>query len=74
VAGVADQVTIMIGPAAESLTKLSPEKPFDLVFIDADKVFNSIYFSAAKQLVRKGGVIVGLSLISSTILRRIFVD
>ena len=52
----------MIGPAAESLAKLNPEEPFDLVFIDADKASNSIYFSDAKRLVRKGGVIVSLSL------------
>ena len=71
VAGVADQVTVMIGPAAESLLKLSPEEPFDLVFIDADKASNSTYFSEAKRLVRKGGVIVGLSVISLTVLRRL---
>jgi predicted O-methyltransferase YrrM len=59
-AGVADQVTIVIGPAAESLAKLSSEEPYDLVFIDADKPSNPIYFSEAKRLVRKGGVIVGL--------------
>ena len=61
--GVDNKVTIMIGRAAESLTKLSSEEPFDLlVFIDADKASNSIYFSEAKRLVRKGGIIVGLSL------------
>jgi predicted O-methyltransferase YrrM len=63
-AGVADQVTVVIGPAAESLTKLSSKEPFDLIFIDADKASNPIYFSEAKRLVRKGGVIVGLSLIA----------
>ena len=60
-AGVDNKITVMIGPAAESLTKLSSEEPFDLVFIDADKASNSIYFSEAKRLVRKGGIIVGLS-------------
>jgi predicted O-methyltransferase YrrM len=38
--------------------KLSHEEPFDLVFIDADKPSNSIYFSEAKKkkrLVRKVG-------------------
>ena len=58
-AGVADQVTIVIGPAAESLKKLRHEEPFDLIFIDADKASNSVYFSEAKRLVKKGGVIVG---------------
>ena len=52
----------MIGPAAESLAKLGPEVSYDLVFIDADKPSNPHYFSEAKRLVRKGGVIVRLSL------------
>jgi predicted O-methyltransferase YrrM len=59
-AGVDNQVSIIIGPAAESLAKLSHEDPYDLVFIDADKPSNPIYFSEAKRLVRKGGVIVSL--------------
>ena len=65
-AGVDNQVTIMIGPAVESLAKLSPEAedPYDLVFIDADKPSNAIYFSEAKRLLRKGGVIVRLALLS----------
>ena len=58
-AGVDDKVTIMIGRAAESLAKINSEESFDLVFIDADKASNSIYFSEAKRLVRKGGIIVG---------------
>ena len=57
-AGVDDKVTIMIGPAAESLTQLGSAEPFDLVFIDADKPSYTIYFAEAKRLVRKGGVIV----------------
>ena len=67
-AGADNQVTIVIGPAAESLAKLSSEEAFDLVFVDADKPSNPIYFSEAKRLVKKGGVIVGLSLISVTVL------
>ena len=65
-AGVDHKVTIEIGPAAESLAKLKPEEPFDLIFIDADKASLAIYFSEAKRLVRRGGVIVSLSLISFT--------
>jgi predicted O-methyltransferase YrrM len=57
-AGVDNKVTIIVGRAAESLTKLSSEGTFDLVFIDADKPSNTIYFSEAKRLVRKGGIIV----------------
>ena len=61
--GVDHKVTIQVGAAAESLQKLNPEEPFDLVFIDADKPSNTIYFSEAKRLARKGGVIVRLALL-----------
>jgi len=57
-AGVDNQVEIIIGPAAESLAQMGPKDPFDLVFIDADKPSNAIYFSEAKRLLRKGGVII----------------
>ncbi|KAF8902556.1 O-methyltransferase family 3 protein [Gymnopilus junonius] len=57
-AGVQDKIAITVGPAAESLAKLHPEQPFDLVFIDADKPSNVIYFTEAKRLVRPGGVII----------------
>jgi len=57
-AGLDDKVTILIGPAVESLAKLTPEEPYDLVFIDADKPNNPTYFSEAKRLVRKGGIII----------------
>jgi len=40
------------------LAQLHPEHPFDLVFIDADKPSNLIYFTEAKRLVRPGGVII----------------
>ncbi len=48
----------MLGPAAESLKKLSSEPKWDLVFIDADKPSNLTYLLEAERLVRKGGVIV----------------
>jgi predicted O-methyltransferase YrrM len=59
-AGVGDLVEIRIGPAAESLAALAsagPE-PFDLVFIDADKKSNTLYFDYAVRLGRPGTVIV----------------
>jgi predicted O-methyltransferase YrrM len=59
-AGVGDLVEIRIGPAAESLAVLAdagPE-PFDLVFIDADKKSNTLYFDYAVRLGRPGTVIV----------------
>lgn len=59
-AGLASRVKIIVGPAAESITKLQPEPPFDFAFIDADKPGNLTYFLEAKRLVRKNGVIVGI--------------
>jgi predicted O-methyltransferase YrrM len=55
-AGVADLVEIKVGPALETLPTL--EGPFDLSFIDADKVNIPAYFDWAVKLGRPGGVIV----------------
>lgn len=51
-------IDVIVGPAAETLPKLHPEQPFDIVFIDADKESNLTYYLEAKRLVRKGGIIV----------------
>jgi predicted O-methyltransferase YrrM len=59
-AGVGDLVDIQVGPATGSLAALAeagPE-PFDLVFIDADKSSNAVYFDYAVRLGRPGTVIV----------------
>ena len=42
----------------ETLRTFSSEKPFDLVFIDADKPNNLAYYLEAKRLTKKGAVIV----------------
>ncbi|KAI0928765.1 hypothetical protein AcW1_005915 [Taiwanofungus camphoratus] len=57
-AGLASKVKIILGPAVETLKSLTPEPPFDLIFIDADKTGNLAYFLEAKRLVRKNGVII----------------
>jgi len=57
-AGLSDKVNIVLGSASESLKKIEPDPPFDLIFIDADKPSNLTYFEHAKRLVRKGGVII----------------
>ena len=64
-AGVASQVTIEIGPAAETLRALIErrEPPFDFVFIDADKVSYPVYLDLALQLSRAGTVIVADNLV-----------
>lgn len=57
-AGVGHQVDIRIGPALQTLAALEPEAPFDLFFIDADKVHNSDYLQWALKLSRPGSIIV----------------
>ena len=59
-AGVGEKVEIRIGPALEALPVLEEEgaDPFDLVFIDADKVNTPNYFAWALDRTRPGGLIV----------------
>lgn len=59
-AGVGDRVDIRVGAALDSLPVLADEDPdpFDLVFIDADKVNNSNYVQWALRLTRPGSVII----------------
>lgn len=59
-AGVGDRVEVRVGPALEALPVLDEEDagPFDLVFIDADKVNTPNYFDWALDRTRAGGLIV----------------
>ncbi|KAG6906593.1 hypothetical protein DXG01_012996 [Tephrocybe rancida] len=57
-AGLSSKAEVIVGKAVDSLAKLHPEVPFDFIFIDADKPSNVEYFTEAKRLVRKGGVII----------------
>ncbi|GAA2795315.1 O-methyltransferase [Kitasatospora paracochleata] len=59
-AGLADSVEVRVGPAADSLRQLAEDgaEPFDLVFIDADKPSNPLYFEWAVKLTRPGSLIV----------------
>jgi predicted O-methyltransferase YrrM len=59
-AGLADVVEVRVGPAAASLERLGQEgaAPFDLVFIDADKSNNPVYFEWAVRLTRPGSLII----------------
>jgi|SRR6187402_3323406 len=59
-AGVGDRVEIRVGPALEALPTLEEEGagPFDLVFIDADKVNTPNYFDWALDRTRPGGLII----------------
>ncbi|WP_112470189.1 O-methyltransferase [Streptomyces triticisoli] len=59
-AGLDRVAEVRVGPALESLPKLADENPppFDLVFIDADKVNNPHYVEWALRLTRTGSLIV----------------
>lgn len=53
------QVTLVTGDARETLPALGAHAPFDMAFIDADKVGYLDYLDGVEKLVRKGGLIVG---------------
>jgi len=59
-AGLGNLVDLIEGKAIDTLPKLKSENrgPFDLIFIDADKVSTAEYFEWAVQLSRPGGLIV----------------
>jgi predicted O-methyltransferase YrrM len=59
-AGLDKVVEIRLGVALETLPKIAAEQigPFDLIFIDADKVSTADYFQWALKLSRVGSLIV----------------
>ncbi len=59
-AGVEERIEIRVGRAAETLASLQAEgaEPFDLAFVDADKVGYPGYYEACLELLRPGGLIV----------------
>jgi predicted O-methyltransferase YrrM len=59
-AGLAAQVEVRQGKALETLPALAAEGagPFDLVFIDADKVSTPEYFAWAVDHTRPGGLVI----------------
>jgi predicted O-methyltransferase YrrM len=57
-AGVADRVSVIKGPAGDSLAAMAPDDPFDFVFIDADKQGNVHYVEEAIRLGRPGMTII----------------
>lgn len=59
-AGLADRVEVITGPALESLPDvIESHAPFDLAFVDADKVNYPNYLALIVPAVRKGGLILG---------------
>jgi caffeoyl-CoA O-methyltransferase len=58
-AGIASQVRIHVGMAADTLTRIEKDGPFDLVFIDADKESYPRYLAWAGEHLRVGGIVLG---------------
>jgi predicted O-methyltransferase YrrM len=58
-AGLAGLVTVLVGPALETLAGIAAgdSQPFDMVFIDADKTSYPDYLEWAIRLTRSGGLI-----------------
>jgi caffeoyl-CoA O-methyltransferase len=56
-AGVASRAHVHVGAALQKLPEIEAEAPFDLVFIDADKVSYPAYLSWAADHLREGGVV-----------------
>ena len=57
-ADLADVVEIRVGAALDTLPQLDARRPFDLIFIDADKPNIPNYFTWALKLARVGTVII----------------
>ena len=51
------KVVLYFGPAVQIIVQI-PEESFDLVFIDADKKNNLLYFNTVFDKVRSGGLII----------------
>jgi len=58
-AGLASVVEVRVGRALDTLPQIAAEGPFDLIFIDADKVGYPDYLPWAMKLSRPGSVIIG---------------
>lgn len=58
-AGLADKVSVRVGNAHELLLDLSPEGPFDLIFIDAEKEGYVRYLNWALENLSPGGLVAG---------------
>jgi predicted O-methyltransferase YrrM len=64
-AGLAERVEIRVGPALEVLPQLDGGEPFDLIFIDADKVSYPAYIDWAVRLARPGTLIIADNVIGA---------
>jgi len=56
-AGVADRITLRLGPAIDTIRALPADTTFDFAFIDADKVSYRAYYEALLPRLRPNGLI-----------------
>ncbi|HEY9157814.1 O-methyltransferase [Candidatus Binatus sp.] len=56
-AGVANRITLKLGPAADTLNAIPVSHAFDFAFIDADKSSYPIYYDEILKRLRPGGLI-----------------
>jgi caffeoyl-CoA O-methyltransferase len=56
-AGVANKITLKLGPAADTLKALPASPAFDFAFIDADKTSYPIYYEEILERLRPSGLI-----------------
>ena len=64
-AGLADRITLEIGPAVDTLAALDAGPQFDLAFIDADKGNYAVYGRMALERLRPGGIVIADNAIRS---------
>lgn len=57
-AGIEGQVTLLEGPALDTLPSIEKHAPFDLVFLDADKTNYPNYLEWAYKNLRTGGALI----------------
>lgn len=57
-AGLADRITLRLGPALETLRALPPDPGIDLAFVDADKTGYNDYYDELLPRLRPNGLLV----------------
>ena len=53
------RISVIIGNALETLPAIEDQGPFDMIFIDADKLNYTNYLDWAEKNIRRGGLIIG---------------
>lgn len=55
---MADRIELRLGPALETINRLTPNPVLDLAFIDADKTGYLDYYEALLPRLRSGGLLI----------------